>query len=75
MRASMRVLQELDSFAQSPRLGARSAGSFTSSSRISSRLSPTRCANTMNATLLITGRAKRRCPDDARSELIRPRSS
>ena len=75
MRSSIRALHAVERFDQSFRLGTLSAGSFASSPPISSRLRPTRCANTMKATRRITGRAKRRCPEDARSELISPRSS
>jgi hypothetical protein len=52
----MRPLQPLESRAQSRRVGARSGGSFASSAAISSSVRPIRCAKTMKAIRLSTGR-------------------
>ena len=75
MRSSIRPCHVPDSLAQSRRPGTRSVGSFASSSPISSSVSPTRCANTMNATRRITARGYRRCAAPVRSDVMSPRSS
>ena len=56
MRSSIRLVHLLDSRDQSRLVGARSGGSLDSSAPISSRLSPIRWANTMNAMRRSTGR-------------------
>jgi hypothetical protein len=56
IRSSIRAPHLLDRRDQSRRVGARSAGSLASSEPISSSVSPTRWANTMNAIRRSTGR-------------------
>ena len=76
IRSSIWALHQLESRAQSRRVGTRWGGRVASSAPICSSVSPTCWANTMKAIRRrTTGRGYRRWPDPARSELISPRCS
>src|SRR6478735_1771106 len=75
IRSSIRDVHVRDRRDQSPRVGARPGGSLPSSTAISSRVSPTRCAKTTKAIRRSTARWYRRWPDPDRCDAIRPRCS
>ena len=75
IRSSSCDFHARDSRLQSAAVGVRCSGSVASAARISSSVSPTRCATRMNATRRSTSRVKRRCPPGDRVDATMPSAS
>ena len=75
IRSSMRLVQPRESLAQSEPSGTGPSGNFASSTATSTSVIPSRWAKTMKAIRRNTALGKRRWPEPARSDLIRPFSS